>query len=528
MNRFAGAGILLRSYLRRDRWMLLGWIVANIAVYWSQAVGTRSIYPSQADLDRAASSMESNPAFIALAGPTRALDTIGGQVAWQSSATGAVLAALMSMFLVTRHTRAEEESGRDELVRSSVVGRDAAVLATVVLVVIADTVLAAGITVSLVGYDLAWAGCLALGLSAGLCGLVFGAVALVAAQIVTSARTANGIAGTAIGIAYVLRAIGDVGPGALTWLSPIGWSQGVRAFADERWWPLGLLAGCAVLLTVAALELLHRRDFGSGPWPARPGPARGALGSELGLVWRLQRSAVIGWCAGLFAGGLAYGSVGDGVEDLLGDSETSRDIFLAGGGGADLVDSFYGVAVVMLALIACGFTVTSVLRMRGEEVDGHAELLLATAVSRRRWSWAHLAVTVGGSVGGLLLGGLGLGVGYAIVTGDAGSVLRYVPAAAQQVLSVLVVGAVAWCGYGLRSRLGVLGWLAVAFCFVVLMFATVLQMPAWLQDVSPFHLLPLLPAESFDPAAAAGVAVAVVLFAIAGDRLLRRRDLEHQ
>ena len=528
MSRFAGTTILLRSYLRRDRWMLLGWIAANVAVYWSQAVGTRSIYPNQADLDRAAASMESNPAFVALAGPTRALDTIGGQVAWQSSVTGAVLAALMSMFLVTRHTRAEEESGRDELVRSSVVGRDASVLATVVLVILANAVLAAGITLSLVGYDLEWAGCLALGLSAGLCGLVFGAVALVAAQVVTSARAANGVAGTAIGIAYVLRAIGDVGPGALTWLSPIGWSQGVRAFAGERWWPLALLAGVAVVLTVTALELLHRRDFGSGPWPARPGPARGALHSELGLVWRLQRGAVIGWCVALFVGGLAYGSVGDGVEDLLGDSETSRDIFLAGGGGTDLVDSFYGVAIVMLALIACGFTVTSVLRMRGEEVDGHAELLLATAVSRRRWSWAHLTVTIGGSAAGLVLGGLGLGVGYAIVTGDAGAVLRYVPAAAQQVLSVLAVGAIAWFGYGLSSRFGVPGWLAVAFCFVVLMFATVLQMPEWMQDVSPFHRLPLLPAESFDLAAAVGVGVVVVLLAIAGDQLLRRRDLSHQ
>lgn len=527
MNRFAGTGTLLRFHLRRDRWMLAGWIVANVAVYWSQAVGTKAIYPNQADLDVAAASMESNPAFIALAGPTRALNTLGGQVAWQSAVTGAVLAALMSMFLVTRHTRAEEESGRDELVRSSVVGRDASVLATVLLVGIANAVLAVGIVVSLVGYDLPLAGCIALGASAGMCGLVFGSVALVASQVVTSSRAANGMTGTAIGVAYLLRAIGDVGPGALTWLSPIGWSQSVRAFAGERWWPLVLMGVVAVVLTAVALVLLQRRDFAGGPWPTRPGPARGSLDSEISLVWRLQRTAVISWCVGMLVGGLAYGSVGDGVESLLGDSQTSRDIFLSGG-GSNLVDSFYAVAIVMLALIACGFTVSSILRMRGEETSGFAELVLATSVLRRRWAYAHLLIAAAGSAALVLAGGLGLGVGYAIVTGDGGAVLRYVPAAAQQIVSVLLVGAVAWVGYGFRSRFGSLGWVAVAFSFVVLMFAAVLQMPTWLQNISPFHLLPLMPAESFDPAQFALLAAVVVLFFLVGDRLLARRDIANQ
>ena len=75
--------------------------------------------------------MEGNAAFIAMAGPARALDTIGGQVAWQSTAFGAICAGLMSMFIVGRHTRAEEESGRDELVRAAAIGRHAPMTAAV-------------------------------------------------------------------------------------------------------------------------------------------------------------------------------------------------------------------------------------------------------------------------------------------------------------------------------------------------------------------------------------------------------------
>ena len=40
-----------------------------------------------------------------MTGPARALNTIGGQVTWQSTAFGAITAGLMSMFLLGRHTR---------------------------------------------------------------------------------------------------------------------------------------------------------------------------------------------------------------------------------------------------------------------------------------------------------------------------------------------------------------------------------------------------------------------------------------
>ena len=56
-----------------------------------------------------------------MAGPPLALDTLGGRVTFEISAFAMVLAALMNVFLVSRHVRAEEESGRAELIRSTVV-----------------------------------------------------------------------------------------------------------------------------------------------------------------------------------------------------------------------------------------------------------------------------------------------------------------------------------------------------------------------------------------------------------------------
>ena len=72
--------VFLRTFLRRDRWMLLWWSVGVTVLYWSQAVSVDGLYATQAEFDRAAASMEGNAAFIAMAGPARALNTIGGQV----------------------------------------------------------------------------------------------------------------------------------------------------------------------------------------------------------------------------------------------------------------------------------------------------------------------------------------------------------------------------------------------------------------------------------------------------------------
>jgi len=70
--------LLLRFNLRRDRLMLLWWVLGAVLLYWSQAVSVEGLYPTQVEFDRAAASMADNVAFIAMAGPARALNTVGG------------------------------------------------------------------------------------------------------------------------------------------------------------------------------------------------------------------------------------------------------------------------------------------------------------------------------------------------------------------------------------------------------------------------------------------------------------------
>ncbi|SFC51046.1 ABC-2 type transport system permease protein [Nocardioides terrae] len=494
-----GWWVLLRGHLRRDRWMVLLWVLGGTVLYWSQAVSLEGLYEDQAALDRSAATMASNAALIAMAGPARALDTIGGNTFWQISAFAVILVGLMSMFLVGRHTRAEEESGRDELLRSTAVNRHAPLLAGLSVALIANLVLGVLVALSLTSVPLAAADSWGAGLGLTGAGWFFSGVALVAAQLTRSTRAMYGIVGAAIGVAYVLRAIGDVGAPALSWLSPIGWYQAMHPWSGLRWWPLLLLVTGGAALVCGAVALFHRRDIGSGLWAATAGPAAASVGLTrglpiaLGLAWRLQRGAVIGWTIGLLLMGFSYGTLGDSVGDVIGD----RGLDLFGVDPNDVIDGFYAVAIVMLALTASGFGVSSAIRPHGEEASGRVEDLLATGLTRQGWLLGHTLVTIAGSVLVVAVAGFGLGLGYATTTGDWGAVLRLGVPALAYVAPVLLLSSIARLLYGLRQDLVQIAWVPLALAVVVLILAEPLQLPAWIRGLSPFEHMALAPAEEF-------------------------------
>src|SRR5204863_9168442 len=115
----------------------------------------------------------------------------------------------LSILVVVRHTRAEEEAGRQELVGATVVGRRAPL--TAALLVAAGTNLALGLftALGLIAAGLPADGSFAFGSAWAGVGLAFAAIAAVTAQLTSTARAATGFAAAILGAVYVLRAIGD-------------------------------------------------------------------------------------------------------------------------------------------------------------------------------------------------------------------------------------------------------------------------------------------------------------------------------
>ncbi|MFD5216993.1 ABC transporter permease [Streptomyces tendae] len=529
-RQLAGTGTLLRFALRRDRVLIPVWVAVNALMVLSMPGTIKGLYGTAAERADLMRQMETNASLRALVGPVFD-DGLGALTAWRVGLYAGALAAVMSLLIVVRHTRDEEESGRQEVVASGMVGRRASLTAALLAAAVANAVLALLITVGLAGQGAA--GALALGLGVAGAGMLFATMAAIVAQLTESARLARGLTAAVLGGAFVLRAAGDSatdggtsqafgsggGSSVLTWVSPLGWLENLRAFADERWWVLLLIAGATVAQGFVAYALAGRRDLGMSFLPTRPGPADGRLRTAGALAWRLQRGSVLGWSIGFFLAGVVYGGMTEGAADLVGDNEQAREIIERMGGQAGLTDAFVSAMIGMLGLIAALYVVASVLRLSGEEMSGRAEPVLAGAVGRLRWAAGHLVIAFGGAALIMLLAGLGFAAGYGQ---DFGAIMG---ACLVQLPAVWVIGGAAVLLHGLLPRAAVAGWAVAGAVLLLGWVGPALDVPQTVLDVSPYGHLPKLPGGemSWSPV----VVLVLIAAALVGAGLagLRRRDL---
>ncbi|MFB6577201.1 MULTISPECIES: ABC transporter permease [unclassified Streptomyces] len=535
-SQLAGTGALLRLALRRDRVMVPVWTLVTTLMVVSMPGSLGSVYATAAERARAAASMNANSSMRALYGPVFG-DSLGALTAWRGGVYAAALAAAMSLIIVVRHTREEEETGRQELLSAAMVGRRAPLTAALLTALVANACVALLVAGGLAGQGAP--GAVALGLAVAATGTFFACTAAIAAQLTESARAAKGIAAAVLGAAFVLKAAGDAGTGGgrspLTWVSPLGWVENVRAFAAERWWVLLLFAAAVTVQAGAAYALAGRRDLGMSFLPSRPGPAEGRLGTAGALAWRLQRGSVLGWSAGFLVAGVVFGGMADGAADLVGDNDRTREIIErmggqggAGGAGAQvaqgaqdaLTDAFLATMAGMFGMVAALYAVSSVLRLSGEESGRRAEPLLANAVGRLRWAGGHLAVAFGGSAVILLLAGLGLGLGHGREPGAA------IGAALAQLPAVWLIGALAALLYGAVPQYAAAAWAVAGGALALGWIGPALNLPQAALNLSPFAHLPRLPgAQALDPAPLLVLTLLAVALTAAGLGALRRRDM---
>ncbi|MGC4993052.1 ABC transporter permease [Nocardia salmonicida] len=523
---FAGTGQMLRLYLRRDRVVAPLWSLLIGLMPALQIVSIKDIYATGEQLDHFAATTAASPALIAMYGPvfSSALGSIG---TWKAGAMYAMI-AIAAVLTVIRHTRVEEETGRAELVGATSIGRFAGLTGALLLTYGASAVAGIACAASLIATDLPVAGSVAFGAALAASGVVWGAVAAVAAQVSTGARLARGIALGALGAAFAVRAVGDAGNGVLSWFSPLGWCLQIRPFADERWWVLVPLAALGAGATLFAYRLLRTRDIGAGLLAERPGPAVGgtALSGPVGLAWRLQRGSLIAWTTGFALYGLLIGGAVNSIGGMLDDSGTLQDVVTSLGGSADLEKSFIAYAVTMLAAAAAAYSVSAVLRLHEEENSGRAETVLAAAVGRVRYASSHLLFAIGGPAVALLAAGLAIGIVWGATDGDLpGKVGESVGAVAVQLPAVWVITAVAMLLFGALPKYAALAWGVLSAMIVIFLLGSLGSFPQWILDLVPFIHPPKLPGAAFDlvpiayliALAGAGILVGLIAF--------RRRDL---
>jgi ABC-2 type transport system permease protein len=528
VSTLAGTSQLIGLILKRDRGRLIAWILVLAGFPIITANALLELYGASSARAGLITTFGSNPAYSALLGPIYD-SSIGALTAWRIGVIGSVLIGLMAILIVIRHTRDEEEAGRQELLGATVVGRHAPLTASMSVVVGAGFIIGTLVTVGLAGLGLEISGAVAYGVGVASLTTVFASFGGLAAQLTSGGGAARGLGMGILGVAFLLRAVGDATEAeVLGWISPIGWFTRLRPFAGERWWVLGLSISLAVVLAASAYLLASRRDLGAGVLPTRIGPAEAAEGlrNATGLAWRLQRAALLGWSLGVAVLAAIYGTVANNVDELFGGNPQLADALAQLGGADQLTDTFFSFTAGVLALFTAAYSIRTAHRLRAEEEALRAEAVLTASIARWRWMGSHLLFAFIGPALMLLICGLVMGATYGSAVGDLGGELpRVIAVTLAQLPAVWVLTGATAALFGMLPRFTGFAWgLLVAFLFLG-QVGQILRFPHWLLNLSPFTHTAAIRLENVQLLPIAVLFALSAFLAVIGFTSFRHRDV---
>jgi ABC-2 type transport system permease protein len=520
---------LARRAFRDARVRVISFGCLFTLVAYAQPLAYRHAYPTVSSRLLFAHSFAENKAVRLFYGVPYNLLTVAGYSAWRVGGTLAIFAAVFGLLAAVRALRAEEDTGRMELVLAGPVGRRTAFLSA--MAAIAGGVVILGLA--------EWAGLLLAGLPAnGSAELalatasvvaVFVGVGAVMSQLAPTRRVALELGGAVVGLFLMLRVIADTSSGAgwLRWATPLGWAEEVRPFTGARPVVLLLPVVAAGLLLVAAARIAATRDIGTGILPARDSsrPRLWLLSSTTTQTLRSERGSLIVWLGSVGAFAYVDGVIAKSTSSAGISKSLQREAAKLGSGSIITPTGYLAFVFIFYVLVVSLFMCAQIGAARHEEADGRLETLLSLPLGRHRWLAGRLLLATSAAVVISLAAGV-LSWAGAESGGVSISLPRMLEAGANCLPAALLFLAIAALAYAVvpRASAGIAyGLVTVAFLWNL--FGSVLGAPRWLVDLTPFEHVGLVPVEAFRAGDAATMLAIAAVSAFAALWMFRRRDL---
>ncbi|WP_103663503.1 ABC transporter permease [Microbacterium sp. CJ77] len=538
-----GIGALLAQRIRRDRPQVAMWTIGTALLAFFAYVGVAESYGTTQDRTSLLAAAVANPVILLFRGLPSGADE-GAFITFLILPWLCLLAAFMSSFLAVRHTRGDEEARRAEMLAATPASRFAPVVATIIHGTLSNVLLAVFVAVGFIAAGLGPTGSILAGAATGSVGFVFLGVGLGASQLFRTSRAANAVSVWTLLALFLAAGIGNalgtpsddlqrIDSSALTWLSPFGWAENTRPFAENNALPLALAAAVALTLIAGAVLAQSARDLGESFIAERAGrvEASGALSTPIALAWRLSRGAVVGWAVGGLVVGALSTSLASIVAEVGSTNPTVEAMLEQIAGAGNIEQGTVTIFFTMLGVLAACAAVQTVCRARQEESQGTAEMLLATPVHRVRWLAGYLLIGFVAIVAVVGAGAIGaaLGIGGQAVNGEGGdfALMRDVAVVGGGQIAAasvfLVVTALIFVALP-RATIA-LGWTLVLLGMVLGLFGPLFGFPAWLTDLSPVGIAPLIEGDTVDARGLWWLLGATTVGAVGSLGLMRRREL---
>ncbi|MEX0934356.1 MAG: hypothetical protein WDZ42_00990 [Candidatus Saccharimonadales bacterium] len=508
MNYLKGTGRLIQLALRRDRVKLLVSLGSFAILIPLMMAGVKEIFPSSQERIQGIAFLTANPVIRLFGLPTG--DGLGHLLMLRSFTMIAIIAGLISTFLVIRHTRQNEEVGRSELVRSGIVGRHSALVSALILAVAVNVLIAALVTIGLLtgGEDLSTHGSVAMGAGVGLVGIAFAGLAAVCAQVMQTSKGANNLAAASVAGSFLVSGLGSllgqikssgvaVEPTWLIWASPFGWAQMIKPFADNNWWMLLVFAVFFLLCLIVAWMLASRRDDGQGVLNARTGESEASrfLLSSTGLTWRLNKGAFLGWLVSIATLSVIYGMVAADVEDLMSQAEGIAEIFLSTTGSEEIILAYLGAIMAIMGVLVLVYAAQLALRLRAEEKRA-LEFMLSASLGRFKFMITQITFIILTSAVMLLVAGIGVGLSASMSLEALDNILPEVLIGASiQLPAILLIIGLITATFAYLPKLSVsLSWMIMSISIIFSpFFSSLFNLPGWVVNISPLAHTPAVP-----------------------------------
>jgi ABC-2 type transport system permease protein len=498
------------------------------AYSYIQPAGYRSAYPTVADRLGFARSFAGNKGLRLIYGDPHDVGTVSGYTAWRVGGTLAIAAAAFGLLAAVRALRTEEDTGRMELVLAGPVGRRTVNLSALGAIAAGIFLLWLAELLGFVVGGLPVGGSAYLALATASVAAVCAGVGAVASQLAPTRRIALELGGAVVALLFLLRVVADtVDVGWLRWLTPLGWAEEMRPFTGAE--PLVVVlpvVATAVLLAVS-LRMATARDVGTGVIPARDAaePRLFLLGSPTAQALRSESGILAVWVGGIAVFSFILGAVSKSISSAD-VSENVRKQIAKLGSGSILTPTGYVAFVFIFFVVAVSlFVCSQVGAARQEEEEQQLETLLALPVGRRRWLGGRLLLAAGSAAALSLLAGLLTWAG--VSSGGASiSLPRMLEAGVNGLPVAFLFLGIAALAYALVPRASAaIAYGLVTVAFVWQLVGSLLSVPRWLLDATPFAHVGLVPTQSFRAGASVVMLAIGVAAAVAAIAAFERRDL---
>lgn len=531
MNRlFAGSGTLTRFIFKRDLVNLLIWIISLAGFVIALVPIFENLITSGTETMVMAEMMK-NPAMIAIAGPVYGADnyTTGAAYGNMMLVFSVMIAGAMNIFLVSKHTRQDEELGRLEVIRSLPVGRLSNLASSIIAAVIVNVILAiaSGVGVYVLrenGMD--FEGCMLFGAALGVIGLLFASCTAVFCQLTSNNRTVIGLSFSFMLVLYMMRAVGDVSSEVLSVISPLGLILRTQNFVNNYWWPIWLVLAISIVLIISALILASRRDLGRGLFAEKSGKRHAPiwLSGAYGLAIKLLRVSIVVWVITIFVFAAMYGSVFGELDRFISSNEMLQAIF-SQSTEYSLVEQFIVLLMSIMTIIATIPALQFMGRVSTEEKRGHTEHLIGRSISRYNQMSAYLSIAFIVSIILQILAAFGFW--------SVGSmVLESTPSLKIFLVSALLYLPVIWVFIGTSMVLTAylhkftfLVYVYLGYAFVSVYLGALAGFPEWTKKLTPFGYIPQYPIEEIKIIpiiVIVGIAISLAIMGLLG---YRKRDM---